>query len=154
MSLHAFDFETASNADLDALALATDRKQVSAINYDDFLQRKLPPRETLLAPWLPKQGIAMAHAPRGIGKTHFAHGVAWAVAAGGKFLRWTTPGGAFRVLLLDGEMPGVLLQERLRTVIHASGLEAPGNGRRAEPERPGKPGATAARPGRDHAAPG
>ncbi|MGX1321813.1 hypothetical protein AB7M17_005266 [Bradyrhizobium sp. USDA 377] len=119
------DPDRISNPELDALALAIDRKQVSAINYDDFLRRDFPPRENLLAPWLPKAGLAMVHAPRGIGKTHFGHNVAWAVAAGGAFLRWTTPSGALRVLLLDGEMPGALLQQRLRKVIEASGLEPP-----------------------------
>jgi putative DNA primase/helicase len=119
------DIHQASNAELDRLAEKADRKQVSAINYNDFLARELPARETLLAPWLPKAGIAMAHAPRGIGKTHFAHGVAWAVAAGGRFLRWTSPARAFRVLLLDGEMPGVVLQERLRKVVEGSGLVPP-----------------------------
>jgi putative DNA primase/helicase len=69
----------------------------------------------------------MAHAPRGIGKTHFAHGVAWAVASGGIYLRWTTPAGALRVVLLDGEMPATLLQERLRAVVTASGLTPPLN---------------------------
>jgi hypothetical protein len=107
------------------VALAADRKQVCALNYDDFLRRELPPRENLLAPWLPKAGLAMVHAPRGVGKTHLAHNVAWAVAAGGTFLRWTSPVGALRVLLLDGEMPGALLQERLRKVVEASGLEPP-----------------------------
>ena len=62
----------------------------------------------------------MIHAPRGIGKTHLALGTAWAVASGGGFLRWTTPAGAWRVLLLDGEMPGVLLQERLARVAGVS----------------------------------
>src|SRR5262245_56870677 len=109
----------------EALADGIDRKQVPAIAYDDFLQRKLPPRETLLAPWLPRRGLAMIHAPRGIGKTHVALGTSWAVAAGGGFLRWTTPGGAFRVLLLDGEMPAVVLQDRLKRVVSASGLEPP-----------------------------
>jgi putative DNA primase/helicase len=119
------DIESATNADLDILVDRVDRKQVPAVNYDDFLKAKLPPRETLLAPWLPRRGLAMIHAPRGIGKTHIALGAGWAVAAGGGFLRWTTPGGAFRVLLLDGEMPGVVLQERLKRVVDASGLAPP-----------------------------
>ncbi|MDP1601999.1 MAG: AAA family ATPase, partial [Legionella sp.] len=101
------------------------RQKNIAVNYDQFLRCELPKRETILAPWLPKQGIAMAHAPRGIGKTHFAHGIAWAVATGGSFLRWGTPAGAFRVLVLDGEMPGGLLQERLRKVVEESGLVPP-----------------------------
>lgn len=119
------DTQHADIADFDRLPSFIDPRQVSAINYDEFLRCKLPPRETLLAPWLPKQGIAMAHAPRGLGKTHFAHGVAWAVASGGRFLRWATPAGAFRVLLLDGEMPGVLLQDRMRKVVEMSGLAPP-----------------------------
>lgn len=125
MNIPFINIEVATNAELDRLTLSADRNQILAVNYDEFLRRKLPPRETLLAPWLPKGGLAMAHAPRGIGKTHFAHGVAWTVAAGGTFLRWTTPRGAHRVLLLDGEMPAVLLQERLRKVVETSGLEPP-----------------------------
>jgi hypothetical protein len=115
----------AENNTLDTLALRMDRKQVSAIDYGEFLARPLPPRETLLAPWLPAQGIAMIHAPRGLGKTHVGLGTAWAVASGGGFLRWRATGGARRVLLLDGEMPGVVLQERLACVVKASGLVPP-----------------------------
>ena len=65
-------------------------------------------------------GLAMIHAPRGIGKTHIALGTAWAVA------RRRVPAldgawrGTRRVLLLDGEMPGVLLQERLKRVAGGS----------------------------------
>jgi putative DNA primase/helicase len=116
---------TATNAELDRLALQIDRKQVPAVDYDEFLNRQFPERQLLLAPWLPSRGLAMIHAPRGIGKTHVALGTAWAVAAGGGFLRWTTPSGAFRVLLLDGEMPGDVLQDRLRRIVTASGLTPP-----------------------------
>jgi len=121
------DINTASNDVLDTLATHIDRKQVRAINYDNFLERQLPPRQTLLAPWLPMRGLAMIHAPRGIGKTHIALGTAWAVAAGTGFLRWKVPEdvGTHRVLLLDGEMPGVLLQERLSRVVKASGEKPP-----------------------------
>ena len=69
------------------------------------------------------QGLAMIHAPRGIGKTHVALGTAWAVAAGGGFSPLdNSNGGTFRVVLFDGEMPGRLLQERLARVVKASGL--------------------------------
>jgi putative DNA primase/helicase len=118
------NLNVATNAELDAAVLRIDGGQVGAVNYDEFLRRQFPPRDNLLAPWLPCQGIVMIHAPRGIGKTHVAHGVAWAVASGGGFLRWTTP-GARPVLLLDGEMPAVLLQERISKVVQASGLTPP-----------------------------
>ncbi|MCP4992244.1 MAG: AAA family ATPase [Gammaproteobacteria bacterium] len=92
------------------------------VSIDDFLNRKLAPRELLLSPWLPRQGLAMIHAPRGIGKTHVSLGVAYAVATGGSFLSWQapSPGG---VLLLDGEMPAPALQERLAAIVYTNGIE-------------------------------
>jgi len=80
-------------------------RQPIAINYDDFIANDFPPRELMLSPWLPVKGSAMIHAHRGIGKTHIALGVAWAIATGRGFLKWEAVSGAQRVLLLDGEMP-------------------------------------------------
>ena len=121
------DLNTATNAELDAQVIRLDRGQVSAIDYDKFLELKLPPRQCLLAPWLPMAGLAMIHAPRGIGKTHIGLGTAWAVATGSGFLRWKVPDdvGTRRVLVLDGEMPGAVLQERLKRVTGASEFEPP-----------------------------
>jgi len=76
----------------------------------------------MLAPWLPLRGLAMLHAPRGAGKTQVAIGTAWAVASGGGFLRWKCS-NAWRVLFLDGEMPGPDLQQRFNRVIEASRFE-------------------------------
>lgn len=118
-----------TNEELDAIALnqviTYGPQPVRAIDYGEFLAKRFPPRETLLSPWLPSAGLAMIHAPRGLGKTHIALGTAWAVAAGGGFLRWQSTAGAKRVLLLDGEMPAVMLQERLAKVVGGSGLEPP-----------------------------
>lgn len=99
------------------------QRQVRPIELGDFLQRKFPPRENLLAPWLACKGLAMVFAPRGVGKTHFALGVAYAVASGGTFLKWRAP-RAGRVLLLDGEMPPVVLQERLASIAATADGEA------------------------------
>jgi hypothetical protein len=96
--------------------------KVSAIALDRFLETPLPPRETMLTPWLPRSGLAMLHAPRGLGKTQVAIGAAWAVASGSGFLRWRCE-EARRVLFLDGEMPGADLQARFRAVIDASQYE-------------------------------
>ena len=97
----------------------SEEENVTAIALDRFLERPLPPRETMLAPWLPRAGLAMLHAPRGIGKTQVAIGTAWAVASGGGFLRWRCD-AAWRVLFLDGEMPGADLQARFQAVTDAS----------------------------------
>jgi hypothetical protein len=73
----------------------------------------------MLSPWLPRAGLAMLHAPRGLGKTQVAIGTAWAIASGGGFLRWRCE-SAWRVLFLDGEMPGADLQARFKAVTDAS----------------------------------
>jgi len=66
-------------------------KKIQPISLKDFLSLEFPPRENLISPWLPSQGLAMVYAARGIGKTHFALGVAYAVASGGAFLGWQAP---------------------------------------------------------------
>ncbi len=83
-----------------------------------------PPRELVLAPWLPAKGLAMVYGPRGIGKTHLSLGIAYAVASGGEFLRWQAPRPR-RVLVIDGEMPAIVLQERLAAIVAAASLEPP-----------------------------
>ena len=82
----------------------------------DFIQMQLPSRETILSPWLPAQGLAMIYAPRGVGKTHVALGIAYAVASNTSFLGWQPP-KAHGVLYLDGEMPAALMQERLSALV-------------------------------------
>jgi hypothetical protein len=92
----------------------------------DFLGRKYPPRDNLLAPWLPVQGLAMIYAKRGIGKTFLALSIAHAVATGGKILNWHAPTHK-RVLYCDGEMPASVMQERLAQIVSASGRPIAGD---------------------------
>ena len=81
-----------------------------------FARLKLPPRAMLLEPILPERGLAMLFAGRGIGKTHVALGIAYAVVAGGEFLRWRADEPR-NVLYVDGEMPQQALQERLLAIM-------------------------------------
>lgn len=89
--------------------------KLRVITLDELLSLNLREREMLLEPFLPRQGLAMLVAQRGIGKTFTALGIAYAVATGGSFLRWTAP-AAKRVLYLDGEMPAILMKERLQLI--------------------------------------
>jgi hypothetical protein len=82
----------------------------------EFLALDLPARELILDPWLPRQGLAMIHSARGIGKTHLALSIAYAVATGGGFLGWSAPTPR-RVLYLDGEMPAAAMQRRLAAIV-------------------------------------
>lgn len=82
-----------------------------------------PPRERLLAPWLLSQSLSMIYAPRGIGKTHVALGVSYALASGGEFLGWKAP-RPVRVAYLDGEMPGADLRSRVQAIADSAGKQA------------------------------
>jgi len=88
------------------------RPPLHALNLGEFLGLNIKPREQVLSPILPTQGLVMLHAQRGIGKTFVSLGIAYAVASGGKFLRWAAEKPR-RVLFVDGEMPAVAIQERL-----------------------------------------
>lgn len=92
--------------------LADDLPPLQAVDLAELAAMDFKPRQPLLSPWLCSQDLAMVFAPRGIGKTHFALAVAFAVATGGRFARWQAP-AARKVLYLDGELPGALMQKRL-----------------------------------------
>jgi len=90
----------------------------------EFLSKQIRPREMLLAPIIPEKGLVMLYASRGTGKTHAALGIAYALAAGTKFLKWEAPKPR-RVLLIDGEMPAAALQERIAHLVAGTkGVEA------------------------------
>jgi hypothetical protein len=65
---------------------------------------EIPKREMLLAPVLPGKGLVMVYSKRGVGKTFVSLCIAYAVASGGRYLRWMAPKPR-RVLVIDGEMP-------------------------------------------------
>lgn len=108
----------------DVIVTAVRERPPTAIKVSlaDFLAREFPPRQNLLAPWLPEQGLCMVYAPRGVGKTYFALSVAYAVAAGGRFLNWYAPEPQ-GVLYLDGEMPATVMQERLAAIVRGADQE-------------------------------
>ena len=113
MDVEALVREAVANAA--ARAGAAGQKRLVAITAEQLLATEFPPREMLLGPWLPSKGLAMIYGRRGLGKTHVALGIAWAVATGGTFLRWRAPAPR-RVVIVDGEMSGESLQARLAEI--------------------------------------
>ena len=117
------DFDTVAHTNGGA-ALGALPPRLRAIGLSDFLAMEFPPRRMLLAPWLPMGGLAMLFAPRGVGKTHIALEVGYAVATSSSFLRWHAP-EPHPVLLIDGEMPAGTLQERLSQISARYGVDPP-----------------------------
>jgi putative DNA primase/helicase len=96
------------------------RTRLTPISLIDFFSLAIKQREQVLEPIVPEKGLVMIYASRGIGKTHAGLGISYAVATGTKFLKWTAP-KARKVLLVDGEMPSVLLRERLQAICDRGG---------------------------------
>lgn len=102
--------------------LVNGKTPLVCVTIHDLLSRELPEIDPLLAPWLGKQSLSMIYAWRGLGKTHFALNLSYAVASGGDFLGWQAP-EPNGVLYLDGEMPGRSMQQRLAAIVEASPKE-------------------------------
>jgi hypothetical protein len=101
---------------------AEDTPRIVVVGLHEFIAAELPPRERLLAPWMLSQSLSMIYSWRGVGKTHVALGIAYAVATGGRFLGWEAPKPR-KVLYVDGELPAAVLQERLAAIVAASDRE-------------------------------
>jgi putative DNA primase/helicase len=95
--------------------LEQSRASLQAVGINDFLNLYVPAREMLLSPILPERSLSMLYAPRGLGKSWLALSIGLSVAAGQSLLRWSSPRHR-NVLYVDGEMPLVSLQERLKAI--------------------------------------
>lgn len=88
------------------------RQQKRCLTLDDWADREVPIQDRLLGSVFTTTTRAMLSAETGIGKTHFAFAVGFAMAAGEDFCHWQGRRPA-RCLLVDGEMPTALVKERL-----------------------------------------
>src|SRR5437899_6204134 len=86
---------------------------------DEFLAREIPPRQSLLmdaetgSTILYEKSLNQIFAYRGIGKSVVANSLIKVLTQGGEFLRFRSDGG-LKTVLVDGELPAVQLQERLK----------------------------------------
>jgi putative DNA primase/helicase len=99
------------------------KRPLIVLAVEEFLTREIKPREMLLNPILPEQGLAMLYSWRGTGKTFLALGIGAAIASGTHFLRWTAPRPR-NVLYIDGEMPAFTMRERSAMIL--AGTEGDG----------------------------
>lgn len=84
----------------------------SVITAGELHNLKLTPRKKLLGEWFAESDCGFIFAPRGVGKTFFGIAIASALSNGGDFGDWNAP-EAVKVLYVDGEMPAVMMLERI-----------------------------------------
>ncbi|MEG2173367.1 MAG: AAA family ATPase [Desulfovibrionaceae bacterium] len=100
----------------------TMKTALRVLDLEEMLTIEMPPREYVVHPVIPEQGLCLLYAARGVGKTHIALSIAYAVASGDKVLKWTCPKPR-QVLYVDGEMPFTVMQERLAALVRAHDIE-------------------------------
>ena len=86
-----------------------------ALTGTDFMGRGFPARPEVMGDWFREGDLGFVFAPRGIGKSWFAHAIIASLTSGRDLDEWHVP-RPFHVGLLDGEMPPDAVQERLKTL--------------------------------------
>jgi hypothetical protein len=93
------------------------KRRFKIVDIVTFVTKDIPPREDILGPIIQTQSTNMLYSKRGVGKTFMTLAMGCAVATGGIFLgRWKAPKPR-KVLYIDGEMPRVTMQRRLRWIL-------------------------------------
>ncbi|MDR2725024.1 MAG: AAA family ATPase [Candidatus Adiutrix sp.] len=87
-----------------------------------FLSEEIPPRDYILNPVIPEQGLVMLYAARGVGKTFIALSISVAVASGGPLFAWKAERPR-RTIYFDGEMPARTMQDRIRAIEAGAGCQ-------------------------------
>lgn len=90
-------------------------KEYKSITCEDIEGMTPMPIEFVFYPCLPKNGIAAVYAATGVGKTLFTLNIAYAIAIGGDFLKYSCPKPR-KVLYVDGEMPLNQLIARVKLI--------------------------------------
>jgi KaiC/GvpD/RAD55 family RecA-like ATPase len=96
---------------------------LTATDVFDLIAADLKDPEPIISPLIFEADLMMLYGWRGVGKTWFSLGLAYAIASGGKFLTWTS-NRPRKVLVLDGEMRASRLRKRLLLIAAGSDSEA------------------------------
>jgi len=90
------------------------------LDVEHIINDNPPPIEYIFDPYLPTKGIAFIYAAPGIGKTLFTMNLAYAIAQGGRFLKYYCKKPR-KVLYVDGEMSYQMIRERLINIHNEQG---------------------------------
>ncbi|MBS0272613.1 MAG: AAA family ATPase [Proteobacteria bacterium] len=99
---------------------------INAVSIETLLTMNIEPPEIFLDPFITKSSLGMIYAPRGLGKTFFALGIAMAIASGGNFLKFHAKKPR-RVVYLDGEMSIYTMKDRIEKIYSSHEVKPPLN---------------------------
>ena len=94
--------------------------KIKGVSYSDLTSSTPSITKYVLSPWLPEQGIAFIYAATGVGKTLFTMNVAYSIANGGSFLKYSAPLPR-KVLYIDGEMAFNQVHSRFINIVKEQG---------------------------------
>ncbi len=97
---------------------------IRAVSIEALLKMNIDPPEIFLGPFITKASLGMIYAPRGLGKTFFALGIALAVSSGSEFLKFYSPKPC-KVVYLDGEMSIHTMKERIEKIYNSQEVKPP-----------------------------
>ncbi|MEO0375476.1 MAG: AAA family ATPase [Cyanobacteria bacterium P01_A01_bin.17] len=100
----------------------TTKHSTKIITAGQLLEKRFPKREFILEPWLRNVESSMIWAPTGVGKTWMTLSIAVAIAGGGKLGKWEAS-ATRKVLIIDGEMNGQDLQERIKMLLDNKAIQ-------------------------------
>ncbi|UJW85101.1 AAA family ATPase [Devosia sp. SL43] len=89
---------------------------LKGVSLGKLFDTQFPTREYVLEPWFRTGESCLIWAGSGVGKTMLTLSLALAIAGGGKVWEWTAPKPR-KVLIVDGEMNLMDLQDRLRMLL-------------------------------------
>jgi hypothetical protein len=105
-------------ASLDAWILANQDK--FSVEWDCFATKEMPPQRVFMTlegqPFLREEMVSEVFAYRGLGKSALVAAMIKCLTKGEQFLGFASSGN-YKVLLVDGELPERLLQQRLKSLV-------------------------------------
>lgn len=90
------------------------------VNHLDLIKEPIVPLEYVLHPILTTGGYVLLHAEAGVGKTHFCLNLAYAIAQGGRFLKYAARAPR-KVLYVDAELGKNDIRRRMESIQEKQG---------------------------------
>lgn len=108
------------NGKIVPLGIRAELEGITPLGYTEMISTPPQSIEYVIFPWLPVKARGYIFAATGVGKTLFTMNLAYAIAMGGNYLRYSCPMPR-KVLYIDGEMSWQEIHNRFLQVVNHQG---------------------------------